>query len=154
MWMPELQALVMHTPDPSEPKLEKALRNWRRLGGMTLVKAYHTESPRKGGGAEAGRSSRRYREWFACVDCDRRILHPEVAECVGLHCRNCGSAMAEMGPVTDAEWRKLRPRKFTVGNRIVSLESAVRQCSDHAFVGHCSIAILESWQTNRRSHRH
>ena len=115
MWMPELQALVMPTPDLSEPKLEKALRNWRRLGGMTLVKAYHTESPRKGGGAEAGRSSRRYREWFACVDCDRRILHPPVGECVTLTCHNCGSAMAEMGPVADAELRKWGPRTFYRG---------------------------------------
>ena len=47
MWMPELHALVMPTPGESELWFEKALRNWRRLGGMALVKSYHTESPRK-----------------------------------------------------------------------------------------------------------
>ena len=113
--MPELQALVMPTPDPSETELERRLRNWRRLGGMTLVKATHTESQRKGGGTEAGRSSRRYREWFACVDCDRRILHPEIAECATLDCYNCGGAMAEMGPVTNWELRKFGRRKFYRG---------------------------------------
>ena len=114
MYLPELQEKVMPTPDTSEEPFEKALRNWRRVGGQTLVKAYHTESPRKGGGAEAGRSSRRYRELFVCVDCNRRIMHPPVAECVTLSCHNCGCAMAEMGPVTDAQkpWRTVGPRRF------------------------------------------
>ena len=111
---PELHEKVM-PPDPSEEQFEKALRNWRRVGGQTLAKAYHTESPRKGGGAEAGRSSRRYRDWFACVECDRRILHAPVAECATLDCYNCGGAMAEMGPVTDWELRKFGRRKFYRG---------------------------------------
>ena len=46
MWMPELQALVMPTPDPSEPTVERALRNWRRVCGMVVVIA--TQAPTHG----------------------------------------------------------------------------------------------------------
>ena len=46
MWMPELQALVMLPPDPSELTVERALRNWRRVGGMVVVIA--TQAPTHG----------------------------------------------------------------------------------------------------------
>ena len=46
MWMPELQALVMLIPDPSELTVERALRNWRRVGGMVVVIA--TQAPTHG----------------------------------------------------------------------------------------------------------
>ncbi len=46
MWMPELQALVMLIPDPSELTVERALRNWRRVCGMVVVIA--TQAPTHG----------------------------------------------------------------------------------------------------------